>query len=286
MEQTNEMIETDDGSSEPGRASSLYVASVEKAFRVLSTFTDSTVELGLSDVAARSGLGKSAAQRFLHTLLVLGYLNQDPANKSFRLSAKVLELSRAYVASDVLRERADTILAQANELCQETVNLTILDGIDVVYILRYASKHVVSVNLSVGTRLPAFCTAPGRILLAAKDVEERDALILRSDLKKHTEHTEISPMRLRAILAHVHEQGYALSDQEAFVGDISIASPVRDEHGRVIAAVNIAVPYPRWELHRVNQELKPFVIETANRVSAALGWHGNNKGSVALRPSR
>ncbi len=84
-------------------------------------------------------------------------------------------------------------------------------------------------------------------------------------------------MRLRAILARVHEQGYALSNQEAFVGDISIASPVRDEHGRVIAAVNIAVPYPRWELHRVNQELKPFVIETANRVSAALGWHGNNK---------
>jgi DNA-binding IclR family transcriptional regulator len=210
-------------------------------------------------------------------LQVLEYLNQDPGTKLFRLSTKLLALSRAYVTSDVLRERADSILAQANELCEETVNLTILDGTNVTYILRYPSKHVVSVNLSVGTRLPAFCTAPGRVLLAAKNVEERDAIILKSDLKRRTDTTETSPMRLRAIIAQVRQQGYALSDQEAFVGDISVAAPVRDERGRTIAAVNIAVPYPRWQIDRVNQELKPFVIEIADKISFAMGWRGSEK---------
>ncbi len=266
------MGDTPDGIIEKGRTSSLYVASVEKAFKVLTAFTDSTAELSLSDVAARSGLGRSAAQRFVHTLQVLGYLEQNPASKAFRLSAKLLSLSRAYVGGDVLRERADSILARANDLSEETVNLTILDGTNVLILLRYPSKHAVSVNLSVGMHMPAFCSAPGRVLLAAKDEEERDALLLRSSLKKHTEKTETSPIRLRTILSQVREQGYAVTDQESFVGDISIAAPVRDQNGGVVAAVNVAVPYPRWQLDQAKKELTPFVIETANKVSAALGW--------------
>ncbi|MBR8167921.1 helix-turn-helix domain-containing protein [Burkholderia cenocepacia] len=258
----------------PGRDNGLYVASVEKAFKVLTVFSDSSAELGLTDVAARCGLGKSATQRFLHTLHVLGYLNQNPANKMFSLSAKLLALSRAYLASDVLRQRAEGILAQANDLCEETINLTILDDVSVVYILRFPSKHIVSVNLSVGTRLPAFCTAPGRVLLAAKAPDERDEALRRSDLKSYTDKTEVSPMRLRNLLATVREQGFALSDQETFLGDISVAAPVFDESGNVLAAINIAVPSPRWNVERVQEELAPFVVETAHKVSVAMGWRG------------
>lgn len=270
---TEDSLDVDDDAQEQGKSNSLYVASVGKAFRVLSLFTGPTVELGLSDVAIQSGLGKSASQRFLHTLQVLGYLNQEPVTKGYRLSSKLLELSRSYVTSDVIREKARDILEVANQLCEETVNLTVLDGATVAYILRYPSKHVVSVNLAVGTRLPAFCTAPGRVLVAAMSTVEQDAIIARSELKRHTDKTEIDPDRLRAIFKQVRKQGYALSDQEAFVGDISIAAPILDERGRTIAAVNIAVPYPRWQVATVQRELKPIVIDTARKVSIAIGWH-------------
>lgn len=247
------------------------MASVEKAFRVLELFGDSRVHLSLSDVANRGGIGKSAAQRFLYTLTVLGYLVQDSGSKRYRISSKLLTLSGAYVKADILREKAAAILEKANRQCEETVNLTILDGTDVVYILRFPSRHVVSVNLSVGTRLPAFCTAPGRALVASLDREQIRQFLARSELTKMTELTEIDPERLEVILRQVKKQGYAISDQEAFIGDISVAAPVFNEDGGVVAAVNIAVPYPRWSVAAVQKKIIPVVKRVAAEVSDALG---------------
>src|ERR1700744_4087596 len=120
-----------------GGESGLFVASVEKAFRVLDLFKASRVELGLSEVAAKSGIGKSAAQRFLHTLQILGYLNQNPTTRTFRLSSKLFELSASYVPENLLREKSAVVLEKANRKCEETLNLTILDGTDVTYIVRF-----------------------------------------------------------------------------------------------------------------------------------------------------
>lgn len=257
-----------------GKESGLFVASVEKAFRVLDAISDAKTELGLSEIAARTGIGKSAAQRFLHTLHTLGYLNQDVTSKGYRLSAKLLALSGAYVSGDVLKMKAQPILEDANRRCEETINLTILDGVDVTYILRFPSKHVVSVNLEVGTRLPAFCTAPGRVLLAPLRRAAVDLVFSKSNLVKHTESTETDPRRLHEILAQVRRQGYALSNQEAFVGDISVAAPIFDDQGSVTAAVNVAVPFPRWSVAKAKRQLIPVVKEVGKAVSKALGWNG------------
>jgi IclR family pca regulon transcriptional regulator len=256
------------------RENGLFVASVQKAFRVLEALSEATTELGLSEVAARTGIGRSAAQRFLYTLQTLGYLTQDPVSKGYRLSSKLLALSGSYVRTDILRVKAHPILEEANRRCEETINLTVLDGTDVVYILRFPSKHVVSVNLTVGTRLPAFCTAPGRVLLAQMERAKVDHVLARSQLIKRTETTETDPRRLHEILAQVRRQGYALSNQEAFVGDISIAAPIFDEQGQVAAAVNVAVPFPRWSIAKAKRQLIPVVKEVGKSVSAALGWKG------------
>jgi IclR family pca regulon transcriptional regulator len=253
-----------------GSESGLFVASVEKAFRVLDVFKATKSELGLSEVAAKSGIGKSAAQRFLYTLQTLGYLTQNPASKTFRLSSKLFELSASYVPENLLREKAEPVLEEANRRCEETLNLTILDGTDVTYILRFPSKHVVSVNLTVGTRLPAFCTAPGRILLAHAEAGTVEAALDKSQLVRRTEHTEIDPAKLREILKQVRRQGYSFCNQEAFLGDISIAAPVVNSSGDVVAAVNVAVPYPRWSIAKAQRQLVPVIKDVAEGVSAAL----------------
>jgi IclR family transcriptional regulator, pca regulon regulatory protein len=262
------------GNDQAGRAngseSGLFVASVEKAFRVLDLFKASRDELGLSEVAAKSGIGKSAAQRFLYTLQMLGYLNQNPATKAFRLSSKLFELSASYVPENLLREKASLVLDRANRQCEETLNLTILDGTEVTYIVRFPSKHVVSVNLAVGTKLPAFCTAPGRALLAYAEPSIVDAALARPLLVRRTEFTETDPAKLRDILKQVKRQGYAFCNQESFVGDISVAAPVMNGAGQVVAAVNVAVPYPRWSVAKAQRQLVPVIKDVAKEVSAAL----------------
>ncbi len=124
----------------------------------------------------------------------------------------------------------------------------------------------------MGTRLPAYCTAPGRVLLAPLERAKIDLVFAKSDLIKHTELTETDPRRLHEILAQVRRQGYALSNQEAFVGDISVAAPIFDDQDNVTAAVNVAVPFPRWSVAKAKRQLIPVVRDVGKAVSKALGW--------------
>lgn len=263
-------VEAEPPGDDRGPSAGLFIASVAKAFQVLEAFAEPKLELSLTDIAERTDIGRSAAQRILYTLSSIGYLVQDQRNRRYRLAPKLLELTRFYATTDRLREKAQAILERANQECEETINLTILEGTDVVYISRFPSKHIVSVNLTVGVRLPAFCTAPGRAILANLGDASADEILARSHLEKMTEMTETRPDKLRRILRDVRRSGYALSNQEGFVGDISVAAPVFDENGTVVAAVNIAVAYPRWTVSQVKTQLAPLVIQTAAEVTNAL----------------
>lgn len=253
-----------------GGKSDLFVSSVEKAFKVLELYAETQTEMGLSDVTQHTGMGKSAAQRSLYTLCALGYLTQDLQTKAFRLSEKVLRLVGTPPDIENLKAKAKPILEQANVHYEETINLTLLEGTDVVYVLRFPSKHVLSVDISLGSKLPAFCTAPGRVLLAGMAEDEWKNILDHSDLMKHTVHTVTNRMKLETIIRKARKDGFAISDQESFVGDISIAAPVYDANRRVVAAVNMAVPYPRWEVSDVLMRLKPAVVECAERISLVL----------------
>jgi IclR family pca regulon transcriptional regulator len=252
-------------------AHDLYVTSVEKAFRVLDALNNIGRPARLSDLAPLTGLGRSATQRFLFTLRALGYVNQDATTKTYSLASKMLEFGRAYLSADAIRETAVPFLDTANRDSAETVNLTILDRKEVVYVVRFPSHHVVSVDLAVGSRLPAYCTAPGRAILAHLDEAEAAAIVEGSAREKRTPFTVTAKASIMKILGTVRELGFCINNQEAFVGDLSIAAPVFGHTGKVVAAVNIAVPTPRWTINRAEQELVPIVVKAAKSITDALG---------------
>jgi IclR family transcriptional regulator, pca regulon regulatory protein len=249
----------------------LFVGGVDKGLQVLRAFYDRPTPLSLTDVAAATGMGRSAAQRFLYTLKALGYLRQNPSTRRYTLSPRVLDFGFAYLRNDSLVEKSFTYLLDASKRTDETVNLTELDGTEVIYVSRFPSRKVISVDIILGARLPIYCTAPGRAMLSQMAPSEAEAILARSNLIARTPFTEVAPARIMKRVAEARKLGYALSNQESYVGDISVASPVRDHTGRVLAAVNIAVPHPRWSLTAVEKELSPVVIETARAISKALG---------------
>ncbi len=251
--------------------SGLFVGSVEKAFEVLRILSTASTPLGLTEVVKVSGMGKSAAQRFLHTLSALGYIRQDKETKAFSITAQILDLAHAYLGADGLREKASHFLRAANLQTEETVNLTVLDRLSVVYLMRYPGFNQISVDLSIGSKLPAFCTAPGRAMLAFMEDSEASWILQKSDIKAYTPYTVTDQAKITAMFEDIRRDGYFISDQEAFVGDISVAAPIFNFAGRVIGAVNIAVPTPRWTVQKVQKQLMPVAVRTARDISAAMG---------------
>lgn len=253
-----------------GDASGRFLGSVEKAFTVLNAFNTGRKPLSLTEISRTSGVDKNATQRVLFTLKSLGYLRQDPQTRLYSLSARMLDFGTSFLASNRTREVAGPILEAVNARCEETVNLTEREGTEVVYVLRYPSRHVVSVDLSLGSRLPIYCTAPGRAILAHLPVSEALDILMASRLEARTATTKIDPQEIMTSLQNVREKGYCLTNQEAFVGDISVSSPVFDERDAVAGAINIAVPWPRWQLDRVEAELAPIVVEAARSISLSM----------------
>ena len=249
----------------------LFVASIAKCFQVLETLNAAGVSLPLTEITARSKLERSAVQRITHTLKTLGYLRQHPVARGYTLSGRMLEFGYTVLTTDRLREKAYPFLEALNRSTGETVNLMELEGNDVVYIARFPSVHAVSVDLHVGSRLPSFCTAAGRAILSRLDPAHVLARLGDSPRTPMTQRTVTDIGQLTHILGEVRRLGYALNDQEAFVGDISVAAPLIDRAGAVVGAINIAVPTPRWKVDEVRRVLAPLVVKRAREISSELG---------------
>lgn len=249
--------------ADAGADSPLFVGAVAKCFQVLEALNVAGRPLGLTELAGIAGLDRSATQRMTHTLRVLGYLRQDPGTRAFTLSGRMLEFGHTVLATDWLRDCAQPHLEALNRRVGETVNLMELQEHEIVYMLRYPSIHAVSVDLHVGSRLPAFCSAAGRAMLAAMDEARAMAILKASKRTAMTAKTVTDLPGLLEKLEAARALGYALNDQEAFVGDISVAAAVLDRQGQPIGAVNIAVPSPRWQLADVLTRLVPPLLKTA-----------------------
>ncbi len=256
-----------------GRDSPLFVGSLEKGLKIFQAFDDTHRALRLTEIAHATGLDKSAAQRFTHTLYELGYLRKDPKTKHYRLVPKVLELGFAYLRTDTLVERAMPYLLEAAKSSEETVNLTELDGTNVVYVARVPSRHQVTVDVVLGTQLPAYCLASGRAILAFQPAEQARATLERSERVSYTGRTVTAVEPLLTSLNEVRRTGYALCVEEYTPGEISVAAPIFDFARQPIAAVNISVPMARWTLSAVERRLAPIAIETAQAISRAEGGH-------------
>lgn len=255
----------------PDAASPLFVQSVEKAMKVLTAFDGSKRHLSLSEIAALTELDNSAAQRFTYTLSALGYLVKDPATRKYELSVRLLDFTYHYLASNELVHRAAPVLQSLARDTEEVCNLTVPDGADIVFVQRIVSRNVLVPNVIVGSRLPAYCTAPGLAVMSTWTADEVAEVLARSELVKHTQRTVTDPRRIKARLARIREAGYAHTEDELYPDDISTAAPVLDASGRAIGALNIAVSRARWNAARDEPRLASLLRTAAASISAPRG---------------
>ncbi|MFJ5368342.1 IclR family transcriptional regulator [Bosea sp. CER48] len=251
----------------PRKDDALMVNSVEKAFRVLSAFGRQHQTLNLSQVASETGMDVSAAQRFTHTLTKLGYLRKDAQTKRFELTAKTLDLGYHFVRSSRLLDRAMPYLMHLSKETEETVNLTVREETEIIFVSRFLSRHVLNTDVIIGTRMPAYATAPGIAMLSRLPEDEAMAIIDASDRRAYTPSTTWQRETLREKLRQSAAQGYATAFEEVYIGDASIAAVIVDHHGRPEAAVNIATSTSRYSHEEVVSRFSSLVIAAAHAIS-------------------
>ncbi|HTN62412.1 MAG TPA: IclR family transcriptional regulator C-terminal domain-containing protein [Devosia sp.] len=211
-----------------------------KGLLAIETFTAERPRQSIAEVSAASGLDRATARRCLLTLAHLGYADYD--GKYFTLTPLVLRLGTACLATMPLPQMVQPLLDRFSDELGQSSSVSILDGADIVYIARAAQKKLMAIALMPGSRLPAFCTSMGRVLLAALPETEARARLTAAPLIARTRHTQTDPEAILVELARVRAQGYVLIDQEVELGLRSIAVPVHNAHGKTIAALNIGVP--------------------------------------------
>lgn len=216
------------------------MAGLAKGLAAIETFTADRPRQSITDVAKASGLDRATARRCLLTLSHLGYADYD--GKFFTLTPQVLRLGTACLATMPLPQLVQPLLDRLSEQLGESSSVSILDGSDIVYVARAAQRKVMSISLMPGSRLPAYCTSMGRVLLAAMPPEDAARLLTSHALPARTPRTLTDPETILAELARVRAQGFALIDQEVELGLRSIAVPLMTTRGTVVAAVNVGVP--------------------------------------------
>ncbi len=245
-----------------------FVNSLERGLAVIKAFSREKPSLTLSEVAKETGMTRAAARRFLITLEELGYVAQH--ERKFTLRPSVLCLGYAYLSTLSFPEIAQPHMEALTEKVHESCSAAVLDGVDIVYVARVPTKRIMNISLALGSRLPAFTTSLGRVLLADLSGEALDNFFSKAELIARTPYTVTDPKRLREILAEVKAQGFALVDQELEEGLRSISAPICDRRGSAIAALNLSTQVNRTSLKQLKEEFVPLLIHTAEQISAEL----------------
>ena len=251
--------------------------SLERGLAILSTFGGSgRATLGVSELSRALDLSRSTTHRYIVTLTSLGYLRQDADSRRYRLGPRVLDLGFAALNSMGMRELSVAHLQRLSDETGFTVNMAILDGIDVVYIERCrtsrSGQREIDLNLHVGSRLPAYCTALGKALLAHVPKPGLDELLSRMVLEARGPNTITRKTALRAELARIRACGFAVNDEELAYGLRSVAAPIRNRSGEVTAALNLAVHRTMLSTEDLVERYAPSVQRTAAAISAELGY--------------
>lgn len=235
------------------------VAGLEKGLAVIESFDQERPRLTISEVAARTGLTRAAARRYLLTLTHLGFVSQD--RKMFALTPKVLRLGQSYMHSARLPRIVEPELHKLAYALKEASSAGVLDGNDVICIAATSAGRVVSPTLQPGTRVPAHCSGNGRILLAALPPAEVDAWIAAQELTAVTPHTITHPERLRIEIARARSLGYACVDQELEMGLRTVSVPLKNYRGDVVAAMNISVHASRMSMDQLVEHCLPPLLQ-------------------------
>lgn len=238
-----------------------------KGLQVIEAFSASAEALTIAEVAHLTGLDRATARRCIITLINSGYALAE--GRRFKLTPRVLRLSQSYLNSPLPRLLQPYLEALAERL-QESCSSAVLDGTDISYVARASRRRVMSIDLTPGARLPAYCTSMGRVLLASLPVEQARALLAQSNRKAFTQHTLTDLDSLMAVLEKVRSNGYALNDQELELGLSSIAVPLLNTSGKVIAALNIGTQAGRTTKKQLLGEFLPLMLQTQKQLAEIL----------------
>jgi IclR family pca regulon transcriptional regulator len=249
-----------------------FSQSLARGLAVLCSFAPDCPALGISELARRLGLTRSTTHRYVATLAALGYLQQDDVTKKYRLGARVLDLGFSVLASLELREVAAPYLRRLTDTTGHTSNLAIRDDTDVILIDRVRGRpgryHHLEFSLHTGSRLPSYCSATGKALLAFLPRPDLDRVLDRIDLVQRGPRTLVSKSALLADLQQVRRTGVAVNDEELDLALRSIAVPVRSRSGEVVAAVNVSIPWSPVPVSDLVAQLGPALRDAARQIAA------------------
>jgi IclR family pca regulon transcriptional regulator len=263
--------------SETLEPSGQFVQSLARGLSVIRAL-NSPEPMSLSDVARASGLTRASARRFTLTLEHLGYVQQSAGR--FSLTPQVLELGFAYLSALGLPEISQPHLQRLVNDVGESSSISVLDGSAVVYVARVPTRRIINVTINLGTRFPAYATSMGRVLLSGLDPEACTALLDQIELRPLTGRTITTRSELEVELERVRRQGYAIVDEEFEDGLRSVAAPICDREGRVVAAINLALAASRVSIEEIHRSLLSPLLRAAAAIEGDLGVGG------ALDPSR
>ena len=246
-----------------------FVQSLERGLSVLRCFSAEHPTLTLSEVARLTGLTRATARRLLLTFERLGYMRND--GRLFELTPLVLDLGYAYISSCKLPDLVQHDMEALSERCNESVSASVLDADEIVYIARVPTKRIMTIALSLGSRLPAASTSMGRGPPRRPSRRRAAPRLEAMTLTKRTDHTEVDPDRLLAVIGKVRSQGWALVDQELEDGVRSVAAPLRDRSGRAIAAINVSTHAGRVSLDELRGPILSSLLEAVAAINVRLG---------------
>ena len=245
-----------------------FMTSLARGLAVVKAFSDQRRAMTIAQISHKTGIPRAAVRRCLYTLKQLGYADSEANN--FYLKPKILTLGYSYLSSTPLTISAQPCLNQVSRSLNESCSLAVMDEGEVLYISRSATSRVMSVALNAGSRLPAYCTALGRVMLAAMTESQLNDYFSEYELRAYTERTLVSEEKLRVLLREVGQTGYAIVEEELEIGLQSIAVPVRGASGAVVAALNIATQTTRVTRHQLEHAFLPTLLNAASELSVFL----------------
>ncbi len=247
-----------------------FMTSLARGLAVIGAFTRQKRQLTIAQISQRTGISRAAVRRCVHTLGLLGYVGSED-RRMFFLRPRILELGHAYMTSSPLAASSQPILDRVSDVIHESCSMAILDGDEILYIARSSTKdRIMSIDLGLGSRLPAHCTSMGRVLLAGLPAPALAAYLERVRIIAYTNRTITSPQKLGQALARVRDSGYALVDEELEIGLRSLAVPVRDHAGRIAAAVNVGVQASRVTIADLTARVLPELASAGRELGLLL----------------
>jgi IclR family pca regulon transcriptional regulator len=246
-----------------------FMTSLARGLAVIQAFSQRRHHLTISQVSTTTGLSRAAVRRCLYTLAKLGFAGSDD-NRHFFLRPRILALGHSYISSMPLATAAQPVLEHISHLLHESCSIATLDGVEIVYIARANVTRIMSIDLGVGSRLPAFCTSMGRAILANLPPEELESVLSRVEFKRYTERTITNPAKLTQALRQIRRDGYSIIDQELEHGLRSMAVPIQNPNGKVVAALNIGAHAQRVSIQEMQTKFLPHLRAAAQELCLLL----------------